>query len=233
VRNPMARTSADRPPGRLLTPPDPVPADAELRAIRAGLRRERNRLWLRRAVRRAWWALATILVAEVVLLAVARLVPLEAATTIAAAIPALVLVALLILVVRARPSLGETALAVDAEAGLADRLGSALAFAAEMPGAGGPDAAAHASFVARQRRDALDVLAIVPPGTFRPRVARRPVLITVFAAVLLVPLVLAANPMDRRIAQDRAVREEATQTAERIDRLAEQLERPGRTAEDL
>ncbi|MFH0750202.1 MAG: hypothetical protein V2B17_00025, partial [Chloroflexota bacterium] len=232
MKNPLARTSVGRPPRRLLTPPDPVPADAELRAIRAGLRRQRSRLWLRRAVRRAWWALATALVAEVILLATARLIPLGAATAVAVAIPAVVLVALLVVVVRARPSLGETALAVDAEAGLADRLGSALAFAAETAGAGDPDAAAHAGFVARQRRDALDVLAVLPPGTFRPRIARRPALITLFAAALLVPLAFVANPMDQRIAQDRAIREEATQTAQRIDRLAEQLERQGRTVED-
>ena len=232
MRNLFARAVPHRRAERPPNPPDPVPADAELRAIRSGLRHRRSRLWLRRAVRRAWWAVAVVMVAEIVLLAVARLVALEAAPTIAAVIPAIVLLALLLIVVRARPSLGETALAVDAEAGLADRLGSALAFAAQVPGAGGPDAATHAGFVARQRQDALAALALVPPGTFRPRLARRPAMIAVFAAALLVPLVLAANPMDQRIAQDRAVREGATQTAERIDRLAEQLERQGRNAED-
>jgi len=235
MRSPLARMASPRPPERPLVPPDPVPADAELRAIRAGLRRQRGRLWLRRAARRAASALAVVLVAEAVLLAVARLVPLEAAPTLAVAIPAGGLVALLIVVIGSRPSLGETALAMDAEAALADRLGSALAFAVELPGAGdpgGPDAVARAAFVARQRRDALDVLAGVPAGMFRPRVATRPALVALVAAALLVPLVLVDNPMDRQVARDRAIREEATQTAERIDRLAEQLEKQGRNPGD-
>ncbi len=239
MKSQLARASKERPPERPPGPPDHAAAEGEIRAIRSGLRRQRRRLWFRRAVRRAWWALAAVLVAEVVLLAVARLVPLEAAPGIAVAVPALALLALLVVAARARPSLGETALAVDAEAGLADRLASALAFAAEAGDAGGidadeggPDAAARAGFVTRQRRDALGVLAIVPADTFRPRVARRPAMIAVLAAALLVPLVLVANPMDQRIARDRAVREEATQTAERIDRLAEQLEQRGRNAQD-
>ena len=229
MTNPFARPARSRHPDRPIAPPDPAPGDAELRR---GLRGQRDRLWIRRAVRRAWWALAAILVAEVTLLALARVVPLELAPTIAALIPAASLAGLAVAVAFARPSLGETALAVDAEAGLADRLGSALAFAAEVPGPDGPDAVAHQAFVARQRRDALAALAVVPPGTFRPRVSHRPALVALVAAVLVVPLVLVPNQMDQQIAQNRAVREEATQTAERIDRLAEQLERQGGTPDD-
>jgi len=77
MRSPFARAEPTRRPDRPLAPPDPLQAEPELRSLRRGLQRQRDRLWLRRAVRRAWWALAAVLLAEVVLLAVARIVPVE------------------------------------------------------------------------------------------------------------------------------------------------------------
>ena len=64
----------------MLVPPDPRtrvagPLDPRLAAIRDALVRHRRRLWLRRMARRAWLVLAGTMVAEAVLLAMARLVP--------------------------------------------------------------------------------------------------------------------------------------------------------------
>ena len=136
---------------------------------------------------------------------------------------------LVVAVALARPSLGETALAARRRggacrsprerAGLRRRDGRGAARSALGEAAAhGPDAAAHAAFVERQREDAVRVLATVPSATFRPRIARRAALLAAVAALLVLPLVLIPNGMDERIARDRAVREESTQTAERIDR---------------
>ena len=114
------------------------PLDPALLSVRAGLAAHRRRLWIRRIVRRAWLALAAILVAELVLWTVARFVPLEWAPIAGAAIPIVGAVALLVAVVRARPSLGETALAVDMEAHLGDRVSSALELAVGFPASAGP-----------------------------------------------------------------------------------------------
>ena len=112
--------------------------DPVLLALRASLLPHRRRLWIRRLVRRAWVALATVVVAELVLWALARFVPLESAPVLGAAIPVMVLAALLVVGVRARPHMGETALAIDAEARLDDRLSSALELAAGFPASAGP-----------------------------------------------------------------------------------------------
>ena len=109
------------------------PLDPALDAIRADLRPHRRRLWLRRIVRRAWLVCGTVLVAEVVLFALGRIVPIEVLPTIAAAIPVMGLVGLVWLAGLARPTLGETALAVDAEGHLGDRVASALALAVSFP----------------------------------------------------------------------------------------------------
>ena len=69
--------------------------------------------------------------AEAVLWALARLFPMELAPSIAAAIPVVAVVALAIVTGVARPSIGETAIAVDVEGGLRDRLTSALALAGD------------------------------------------------------------------------------------------------------
>ena len=92
---------------------------ATILAIRSALAPFRRRLWLRRSVRRAWRVLAAVLIAEAVLWTIARIVPFERAPWVALALPIVGLLLLAVLVLRARPSIGEAALAVDAEAGLA------------------------------------------------------------------------------------------------------------------
>ncbi len=89
-------------------------------------------------MRRTWLALAGIAIAELVLWTVARVVPLPWAPTAAMAIPVFGALVLLVAVVRARPSLGETALAVDGEGHLGDRVSSAMELAAAFPDAAGP-----------------------------------------------------------------------------------------------
>ena len=127
--------------------------------------------------------LAAVMVAEVVLWTVARFVPVERAVVLAAAIPMVGLLGWLIAGVRARPRIGETALAVDAEGALGDRVSSALELAVafptrsgrrhEDPGVGVSEPADEAAetdrFVRRQRRDALRSIDTTPAGLFRPR----------------------------------------------------------------
>src|SRR5258705_6435672 len=124
-RRPMALR-----PAPAVVPPDPLatldgPIDPELVRLRASLLPHRRRLWVRRLVRRGWIALAAVLVAELALWTIARVVPLERAPLIGAAIPVIGLLGWLIVGVRARPRIGETALAIDAEGPLGDRGSSA------------------------------------------------------------------------------------------------------------
>ena len=120
ARRPVVRRAPDVP----FVPADPaalgVPLDPSLAEIRSTLAGHRRRLWLRRAVRRFWAVAAVVAVAELVLAIAQRLVPLEQAPLVALAIPVVGAVVLLALVVLARPTLGETALAVDAEGGSGD-----------------------------------------------------------------------------------------------------------------
>ena len=136
----MARLPRARRPGTVsaaatpvIVPADPatlgVTLDPALVTLRSGLVAHRRRLWLRRSVRRAWYVLAGVAVAEIALAIVMRVAPVEWGPQLAAAVPIAGLLVLLVLVVRARPSIGETALAVDAEGGSGDALASALAFA--------------------------------------------------------------------------------------------------------
>ena len=215
----------------------------DLVAIRRLLRPFGLRLWLRRIVRRAWIALAITIAAELVLWTAARVWPLEIAPTLAAIISALGLGALLVLAVLSRPSVGETAMAVDREGGLGDRAASALALAVAFPEAAGVDAvegdpddsdpdAERRRFVLRQRRDTLDALRATPPNLFKPRFSRRPAAAALVALLLLAPVVLLPNPQNAAIAQARAVREEAKDQADRLDKLADDLEKQGATADD-
>jgi len=212
-------------------PPDPrsrgagaAVADPDLAAIRAGLLPYRRRLWIRRAVRRAWIVGAVAVGAEIVLWALARVAPLEVAPSVGLAIPVVGVAVLGILAARARPSVGETALALDREAGLRDRTASALALAAE------PDL--DPGFVARQRTDALHVLRSTAPTVFRPPVPLRTAAATVVGLVLLVPLLLLPNPQDQRIADDRRLREEAALQADKVERIADDLAAKARTPDD-
>ena len=235
-----------------MIPADParlgVELDPDLVALRAGLVGHRRRLWLRRSVRRAWYVLAAVAGIELGLAVAMRVWPIEWAPALAAAIPALGMLVLLVLVVRARPSIGETALAVDAEGGSGDALASALAFAQAKPTTAGPGdpadddtiavgdgfelGAAETRFVRRQRRDALRRLRMVEPGLFRPRLARRPAVVSFVALALLVPAVLLPNPQDAAIAANRQVRDEANRQAQRIDEVAKDLADKGANAED-
>ena len=131
------------------------PLDPALLSIRANLMPHRRRLWLRRIVRRAWLVAGVVVAAAVVLFALARILPIELLPTMAAAIPVMGLVGLVWLAGLARPSLGETALAVDAEAHLGDRVASALALAVSFPELAAP-AAETPSVAMTQRRIPAD-----------------------------------------------------------------------------
>ena len=237
-----------------MVPPDPravlpAPLDPALDAVRAALVPHRRRLWLRRIVRRAWIALAVARRRRGHPLDLARFVPLEAAPVIGGGHPG----------PRRRSGcswrssgparrLGETALAVDVEGGLGDRVSSALELAVAFPASAGPppeaaddddadrhpigDVAEAERFVRRQRRDAL-ASAAGGPGPLPPRAGRarrprdgrrRP---RCSCPVLALP-----NPQDAVIAQQRDVREAADRQAERLEELAHDLETKGDEADD-
>ena len=150
VRLPAVLTRRGRSPAdRTVVPVDPKvtvggPLDRSLEEIRAGLAGHRRRLWMRRIVRRAWAALAGIVVAEAALLGLARLMPIEVLPTLIVAIAIIGVAIWLASVVRARPSLGETALAVDGEGHLGDRVSSALSLASAYPAMAGKPAPSQA-----------------------------------------------------------------------------------------
>ena len=212
-RGPIDRSVPIRP----LVPADPAASgawhDPSIAGIRAGLGPFRRRLWIRRIVRRAWLVVAGALTVEAGLWALARVVPLERAPVIAAAIPVVAAVVLLIVAVMARPSIGETAIAVDVEGGLRDRLTSALALANKNPASQGDEAATIGPFdvsagpdregelLQRQRRDAVHALSAAPPDLFRPRARRAPMAAALVSALLLVPLL---SPAQRHGPADRA-----------------------------
>ena len=134
----LRRRRSPGPAALTYVPADPArvvagPMDPTLGRIRSGLVPHRRRLWFRRIVRRAWLVAAGIAAGVLVVAVLQRLFPIPSAMLYAAAIPVLGLLALLVAAVRIRPTIGETAIAVDAEGGTGDRLASALAFAAAMP----------------------------------------------------------------------------------------------------
>ena len=129
------------------------PLDPTLLTLRGALASHRRRLWLRRIVRRSWIALAVLAIAEAALWTVARFVPFEAAPIIGLAMPVVVAVGLLVAAVSARPSIGETALAVDAEGGLGDRVSSALELAVGFPASATPAEGLDLGDVTGTRRD--------------------------------------------------------------------------------
>ena len=161
-------------------------------------------------------------------------------------------------VVRARPTIGETALAVDAEGRLGDRVSSALALAVGFPASAGPaaddddatvadgptgaaiaaatatpldEAAQTDRFVRRQRADALCRSGPLPADLFRPRIAMRPAGAALVAALLLAPVLLIPNPQDAVIAQAARTGRPRSEQAERLDELAKELEAKGADAE--
>ncbi|MEO8273100.1 MAG: hypothetical protein ABI620_03455, partial [Chloroflexota bacterium] len=219
----------------------------DLVAIRRLLRPHGRRLWLRRIVRRAWIVIAVAATTELLLWTGARFFPLEIAPTLAAIIVALAGLALIVLAGASRPSMGETAMAVDREGGLGDRAASSLALAVAFPQTAGADAATLADlnadeatdpdaerrgFVLRQRRDTLAALRGTPPNLFRPRLSRRPAGMALVAVLALAPVILLPNIQNLAIAQAREVREEAKTQADRLEQLAHELDAKGASADD-
>ncbi|HJP89789.1 MAG TPA: hypothetical protein VJ850_12205 [Candidatus Limnocylindrales bacterium] len=250
IRRPRRPARAAQSAVETFVPVDPRAALAgelhpDLIAIRRLLRPFGRRLWLRRIVRRAWIVVASVGLVELVLWTAARFFPIELAPTLAATIGLAGAFVLVALAVAARPSVGETALAVDREGGLGDRSASALALAVAYPDVAGADAGApdddadpgdvdaqRRAFVLRQRRDTLAALRATPANLFRPRLARRPAAIAVVAMLALAPVLLIPNPQNAAIAQAREVREEAKTQAERLEQLAEELEKEGASTND-
>jgi hypothetical protein len=198
------------------------------------------------------WALASVVGVELVLAVAARFAPLGWAWSVALAIPVVGIVALLIDAVRVRPTLAETALALDNEQGLRDRVSSALELAMRSPelaGAGEPgeatsvtnqgigeaaaltETATYADFVRLQRRDALSTLRTADQQAFRPRLPRRPARAAAILALLLIPALVLPNPQADTLARRERQREAAERQAERLDQTAERLTE-GRTADD-
>ncbi|HUQ44277.1 MAG TPA: hypothetical protein VM451_07730, partial [Candidatus Limnocylindria bacterium] len=243
-------------PAETFVPVDPRVAlgpdlDPDLLAIRSLLRPHGRRLWLRRVIRRVWIVVAGAVVAQLALWTLARLMPVEVAPTLSLGILLLAGLVLLVLAVSSRPSLGETAIAVDREGGLGDRAASALALAVAFPdvavrtpnrevaddappiaGSESDPEAERRRFVRRQRRDTLGALRATPSSLFRPRFSRRPAAIAFVAVLALAPVLLLPNVQDAAIAQARQVREEAKNQAERLDDLADVLEQKGANADD-
>ncbi len=229
--------------------------DPALVAIRSGLAPFRRRLWLRRIVRDATWLAALVVALELVLAVAGRLVPLGWAWSAALAIPVVGVVALLIDAVRVRPTVAETALALDGEQGLRDRLSSALEIALRSPeltmtmetgdapdGAGrtmdpaadaelARETATYADFVRLQRRDALGSLRAADRHAFPPRLPRRPARVAAILALVLIPALVLPNPQTDTLAQRERQREAAERQAERLEQTADRLSE-GRTADD-
>ena len=229
--------------------------DPTLVAIRSGLVPFRRRLWLRRIVRDATWLAAVVVGLELVLAVAGRLAPLGWAWSAALAIPVVGVIALLIDAVRVRPTVAETALALDGEQGLRDRLSSALEIALRSPELSmtvetgdAPDGedrttdpaadtelvretATYADFVRLQRRDALGSLRAADHRAFPPRLPRRPARVAAILALVLVPALVLPNPQSDTLAQRERQREAAERQAERLEQTADRLSE-GRTADD-
>ena len=220
------------------------PLDPVLTGLLAALGPHRQRLWARRIVRRTWLALAGIAVAELVLWTVARFIPIPWAPLAGMVIALIGTFVLLVAIVRTRPSLGETALAVDGEGHLGDRVSSALELAVAVPDSAGPvgpaatptddrpDVAETDRFVRRQRADALRIIRSAPPTMFKPRLSHRPAIALVLSGLLLAPVLLIPNPQDAVIAQQRQVEAAADRQANRLDELAKELDAKGADAQD-
>ncbi len=212
----------------------------------------RRRLWLRRIVRRTWIALAVLLRSPSwpsgpspgssrsrSRRCVAALIPLARRRRLARRRSS-----------ASRPSLGETALAVDAEGRLGDRVSSALELAVAFPASAGPLGAAagdgpdarrgHARSTRPPRPTASSAASDAMPwsrcGPSRPcsRHAGRgtPPSSLVVASLALVPVLALPNPQDAVIAQQREIRDEAAHQAERLEALAHDLESKGADAQD-
>ena len=213
--------------------------DPLLLELRAGLRPFRRRLWLRRIVRDGTRILAAVAIALLSVAFAARVVALDMVPAIVAAVLVAALVVLLLDAVRLRPTLAETALALDGEQALRDRISSALELAAQRPDLAGPMSPTDArpttpdeqlaAMVRLQREDAARTLAATDRGAFRPRVPRRAAAIAVVAILLVVPAVVLPNPQSAVLAQRDRQRDAAEQEARHLEDTARRLEQGATT----
>ena len=160
------------------------------------------------------------------------------APVVAVAIPILVALILIVALVQARPSLRETALAVDVEGGLGDRVSSAMELAVAYPDSATPppddldldaptaaidEAAETDRCVRRQRRDALSTLRVAP-AMFKPRFSRNPAVAALIAVAVLVPVLVLPNPQPRPPPSNATSEKAAERQAERLDAIARDLQ---------
>lgn len=179
------------------------------------LRSLRRRLWWRRAVRSGLLiaAAATLVMALVQL--VARAFPLEAARTVQVGVVGFALVGWLVDALRRRPSLVDAARRADEELELRQRLGTALELARHETK---DPLEARQLADARARLNAVDLR-----RAFRPRLARRPLVVAGMGLVMTLLLVAWPNPQDEVIEQRRAAREAAERVAERVEEVADEV----------
>ncbi|MDQ3448764.1 MAG: hypothetical protein M3432_06265, partial [Chloroflexota bacterium] len=196
--------------------------DPTVMELRRGLRPYRRRLWLRRLLRDGTRIAAIVAAAGLVLAGAARVTPLEWAPLAAAGLILAGILALLVDAVRVQPTLAQTAMALDAEQGLHDRLGSALALAGRVVDPG-PDAARYQDMVRLQRQDALRRLAAADRQAFRPRMPQRALVTTMLCAALIVPALVLPNPQSAILAAREEQRDAAEQQARRLDQTADRL----------
>ena len=150
--------------------------------------------------------------------------------------------------IRARPGIGETALAVDVEGRLGDRISSALELAVGVPGVrrsgrrtAKPATVRRARSTRRPRR--IDSSADSDATPWRPRGwsrdacsargfrgRRRPA--PSWPHCSSRPVLFLPNPQDAVIAQQQQLQEAAERQADRIERVAEDLESRGEDAND-
>ncbi|MBA3587773.1 MAG: hypothetical protein H0W41_09070, partial [Chloroflexi bacterium] len=179
------------------------------------LRHLRRRLWWRRAVRSGLIIAAGAVLIVAMVQLVARAFPLESAPWIQAGVGGLAVLAWVADALRRRPSLVEAARRADEELGMRQRLGTALELAGHE---------ARDPLEARQLADARARLNEIDlRRAFRPRLARRPLMVAGLGIAMTLLLVAWPNPQDDLLDQRRAAREAAERVAERVEDVAEEL----------
>ncbi|MBA3689032.1 MAG: hypothetical protein H0W81_09415, partial [Chloroflexi bacterium] len=190
------------------------------------LRSLRRRLWLRRSLRVAAVASAAAIGGMALVQLAARIVALELAPWLMAAVAAISLVAWAVATWRLRPSLTDAARGADAELGLRERLGTALELIADPD----PEDPLAAELATRQLADARTRLASADlRAAFRPRLARRPSAAGGIGLALLVVLVAWPNPQDALLRDRQAARDASREVAQRIEEVAREAEQQGAT----
>ncbi|MEO6295468.1 MAG: hypothetical protein ABIP01_00110 [Candidatus Limnocylindria bacterium] len=179
------------------------------------LRSLRRRLWWRRAVRSGLLIAAgtTLLIALVQL--IARAFPLEATPWVQVGVIGFALIGWVVDAMRRRPSLIDAARRADEELELRQRLGTALELARHETD---DPLEARQLADARARLNAVDLR-----RAFRPRLARRPLVVAAMGLTMTLLLVAWPNPQDDVIEQRRAAREAAERVAERVEEVADEV----------